>query len=272
MTPAPAPSESITALLAQARLGEAVATATTRVKSKPLDTTARILLADLLCLQGSIETADAQLQIASQLASAEAVGIARLRGLLRAEAARRAWFRQGAVPTFLAPPTPRQQQALRLAVAWRAGDADTAAGQLAELERSQIGCRGTCDGAAFDDFRDADDLMQENIETLGTNGQYYWLAPQALARLTFTPPRHPRDLMWRRARAVFRSGEEAELYLPAQYCTDAADDDHRLARRTDWTTSLGGITRGRGQRVLIVGDEPRAVMEIREISFSGADA
>jgi type VI secretion system protein ImpE len=272
MTPALGPSESITALLAQARLGEAVAAATTRVKSKPLDTTARILLADLLCLQGAIEAADAQLQIASQLASAEAVGIARLRGLLRAEAARQAWFKQGAVPSFIAPPTPRQQQALRLAIAWRVGDADAAAGQLAELERSQIACHGTCDGAAFDDFRDADDLMQENIETLSSNGQYYWLTPQALARITFTPPRRPRDLMWRRARAVFRSGEEVELHLPAQYCTDAADDDHRLARRTDWTTSLGGVTLGCGQRVLVVGGEPRAVMEIGEISFAGTDA
>src|SRR6516164_841223 len=108
-------SESITALLAQARLGEAVAAAATHVKSKPMDTTARLLLADLLCLQGAIEAADAQLQIAGQLASAEAVGIARLRGLLRAETARRAWFKQGAVPSFLEPPTPRQQQALRLA-------------------------------------------------------------------------------------------------------------------------------------------------------------
>jgi type VI secretion system protein ImpE len=272
MTPAPAPSESITALLAQARLGEAVAAATTRVKSKPLDTTARILLADLLCLQGAIETADAQLQIASQLANAEAIGIARLRGLLRAEAARRAWFKQGAVPTFLVSPTPRQQQALRLAIAWRAGDAEAAAGQLAVLERAQIACHGTCDGTTFDDFRDADDLLQENIETLGTNGQYYWLAPQALSRLTFAPPRHPRDLVWRRARAVFRSGEEAELHLPAQYCTDEADDEHRLARRTDWTTSLGGVTLGRGQRVLMVGGEPRPVLEIGEISFADADA
>jgi type VI secretion system protein ImpE len=272
MAPAPDPCESITALLAQARLGEAVAATTTRVKSKPMDTTARILLADLLCLQGAIELADAQLQIAGQLASAEAVGIARLRGLLRAEAARRAWFKRGAMPTFPVPPTPRQQQALRLAVAWRAGDADAAAGQLAELERAKIACSGTCDGVAFDDFRDADDLLQENIEALGTNGQYCWLAPQALARLTFTPPRRPRDLLWRRARAIFRSGEEAELYLPAQYCIDAADDDHRLARRTDWTTSLGGIALGRGQRVLVVGDEPRAVMEIGEISFADSNA
>jgi type VI secretion system protein ImpE len=90
--------------------------------------------------------------------------------------------------------------------------------------------------------------------------------------LTFTPPRRPRDLLWRRARAIFRSGEEAELYLPAQYCIDAADDDHRLARRTDWTTSLGGIALGRGQRVLVVGDEPRAVMEIGEISFADSNA
>ena len=272
MTTVPCPSESITTLLAQTRLGEAVAAARARVKSKPLEATARILLADLLCLQGAIEVADAQLRIASQLASAEAAGIARLRGLLRAEAARRAWFGQGAVPSFLVSPTSRQQQTLRLTLAWRTGDIDAAAAQLAELERSQIACQGRCDGVAFDDFRDADDLLQDNVETLGTNGQYYWMAPQALMHLTFTPPRHPRDLMWRRARAVFRSGEQADLYLPAQYCSDAAEDDHRLARRTDWTTSCGGVTVGCGQRVLVVGGEPRAIMDIGEISFAGSEA
>jgi protein involved in temperature-dependent protein secretion len=59
------PNETIATLLLQARLAEAAVQATDRVKANPLDTTARILLADLLCLQGAFERADAQLQIAS---------------------------------------------------------------------------------------------------------------------------------------------------------------------------------------------------------------
>ena len=58
------------------------------VKANPLDTTARILLADLLCLQGALERADAQLRIASHHALDDAIGITQLCGLIRAEGAR----------------------------------------------------------------------------------------------------------------------------------------------------------------------------------------
>jgi type VI secretion system protein ImpE len=263
----PRPTVSIAALLTQARLAEAVDEATSAVKSNPLDTAARILLADLLCLQGALERADAHLQIASQHAPAEAVSIARLRGLLRAEAIRAAWFKDGILPSFIGAPTPRQQQALRLAIALRANDAVEARGLLDDLERTHVARRGACDGAAFDDFRDVDDLVQDNIETLGTNGQYYWIAPDILTSLSFVAPRYPRDLLWRRARAVFRDGQEAELRLPAQYWQAIAADDHRLGRRTDWITSIGGLVLGCGQRILLLGGEPRGVMDIAQISF-----
>jgi type VI secretion system protein ImpE len=268
MTSSPRPAAaSIATLLTQARLTEAVDEAMTAVKSRPLDTTARMLLAYLLCLQGALERADAHLQIASQHAPAGAFAIARLRGLLRAEAARRAWFKEGALPSFLGAPTPRQQQTLRLAVALRASDAAEARSLLDGLERTHVARCGACNGIAFDDFRDVDDLIQDNIETLGTNGLYYWIAPDALTSLSFAAPRYPLDLLWRRARAVFRNGQEAELRLPAQYWQETAADDHRLGRRTDWIASVGGLMLGRGQRVLLLGGEPRGVLDIAQISF-----
>jgi type VI secretion system protein ImpE len=267
MTPSPSRTALIGPLLAQARLSEAVDAATDAVRSSPGDTPARILLADLLCLQGALDRADAHLQIAGRQSPAEAVGIAKLRGLLRAEAARAAWFRDGAPPSFIGAPTPRQQQALRLALALRAGDAAGTRGLLDDLERTHVARRGACDGTAFDDFRDADDLVQDNIETLGANGQYYWIAPEALANLKFAAPRRPRDLMWRHGMARLRNGQETELWLPAQYRHESAAEDHRLARRTDWIASIGGLVRGCGQRIVLLGSESRGFMDISEISF-----
>lgn len=264
------PTETIATLLFQARLAEAAAQATDQVKANPLDTTGRILLADLLCLQGAFERADAQLQIASHHAPDDAIGIAQLCGLIRAEAARRAWFKDGALPSFLGPPTARQQKALQLALAFRAADATATACLRKELERMHVARRGSCNGVSFDDFRDADDLVQDNIEAVSANGKYYWLAPDALASLTFAAPRYPRDLMWRRTRAVFHGGEQFELRLPAQYFDEAAADEHRVAQQTDWIASIGGLVLGRGQRILMIGGEPQSMMDIRHLCFDGA--
>jgi type VI secretion system protein ImpE len=270
MTPSLQPTETIATLLLQARLTEAVVQATNSVKANPLDTTARILLADLLCLQGAFERADAQLQIASHHAPDDAIGIAQLCGLIRAEAARRAWFNGGALPSFIGPPTQRQQNALQLTLALRAADAAATTSLREELERTHVARHGSCNGVSFDDFRDADDLMQDNIEAVCANGKYYWLAPDALLSLTFAAPRYPRDLMWRRTRAVFHSGEQVELRLPAQYFDEAAADAHRVAQQTDWIASIGGLVMGRGQRILMIGGEPQGIMDIRHLCFDGA--
>jgi type VI secretion system protein ImpE len=264
------PTETIATLLLQARLTEAVVQATDQVRASPLDTTARILLADLLCLEGAFERADAQLQIASHHAPDDAIGIAQLRGLIRAEAARRAWFKDGALPSFIGPPTPRQQKTMQLALALRATDATATASLREELERTHVARLGSCNGVSFDDFRDADDLVHDNIEAVCTNGKYYWLAPDALASLTFAAPRYPRDLMWRRTRAAFQSGEQFELRLPAQYFDEAAADAHRVAQQTDWIASIGGLVLGRGQRIFMIGGEPQGMMDIRHLCFEGA--
>jgi type VI secretion system protein ImpE len=270
MTPSLDSSGTIAQLLAQGRLVDAVAQATAAVKSCPADTAARILLADLLCLEGALDRADAHLQIASQQAPAEAVGIAQLRRLVRAEAARRAWYVDAALPNFVGAPSERQRRALQLALAVRAGDATEAAALLGSLERTHVPHHGTCDGSPFDDFRDADDLLQENVELLSPNGRYYWIEPQALASLTFTAPRRPRDLLWRHAKAVFRNGEQNDLRLPARYWDEASLDAHRLVHRTDWVPATGGIMRGRGQRVFITGDEVRGLMDITQLTFREA--
>jgi type VI secretion system protein ImpE len=260
-------NETIATLLLQARLAEAAVQATDQVKANPRDTTARILLADLLCLQGAFERADAQLQIASHHAPDDAIGIAQLCGLIRAEVARRAWFEDGALPSFLGQPTPRQQTALQMALALRAADATATACLREELERTHVARRGSCNGVSFDDFRDADDLVQDNIEAVCANGKYYWLTPDALVSLTFAAPRYPRDLMWRRTRAVLHSGEEVELRLPAQYFDEAAADEHRVAQQTDWIASIGGLVLGRGQRTLMIGGEPQGMMDIKYLRF-----
>ena len=43
-------------------------------------------------------------------------------------------------------------------------------------------------------------------------------------------------------------------------------------RKTDWHTGNGGPMRGIGQRLFLVGDEARSILELRQISFAPAEA
>jgi type VI secretion system protein ImpE len=57
------------------------------------------------------------------------------------------------------------------------------------------------------------------------------------------------------------------LYLPYD---GTQPDTIRLGRATDWTDGTGGPVRGLGQRMFLVGEEGRSVMELAALTFAGA--
>lgn len=252
-------------LLAAGRLDEAVAAAGRSVKARPGDAAARMTLAELLILQGALDRAEAQLQIAAEQAPAEAPALAILRHLLRGAVARVAWYETGAVPDFVDGPTPRQAEAMRLALAVRSGDAEAAGTALAALE-AMPPVRARIDDGAAQEVRDACDLSQAGFEALTLAGRYLWLAPERIESLTFAAPKRPRDLLWRRAEARLRDGREATFLVLAQYHDPEAGEAERLARETAWIAAPGGVVRGRGQRVWLVGEEARDLLTIERIA------
>ena len=109
---------------------------------------------------------------------------------------------------------------------------------------------------AFDDLRDADDLLAGSFEVLTTTGKYFWIPTERVQTLEFHPPKRPRDLLWRRASMSVADGPDGEVYLPAIYAADdAMTDALRLGRETDWREAEGGPVRGVGQRLFIVGED-----------------
>ena len=105
----------------------------------------RILLAELLMLVGNLERADVLLDAAGALDPSAAVVVSEFRQLLRAETARRQFWRDGRVPEVVGTPTAQEREALAPVVAWRAGDlrCGAAGGQ----------CRGVATGGAGADRR-----------------------------------------------------------------------------------------------------------------------
>ncbi len=250
-------------------LAEAIATLIEQVRSTPTDRGKRMFLAELFCFAGDLERADKQLDVLFQPDAPDLMVITLFRQLLRGETARREVFAQGRVPEFIAQPAEDIKQHLQASILVREGKLTEAAELLAKAEATRSAVTGTCDGTAFDDLRDLDDLTAPVLEVITANGNYYWVPLDTVELLEFHKPERTRDLYWRPAHLIVRDGPDGVVYVPTLYHGShaAADDAVKLGRRTDWS---GGDTepyRGLGLRELLVGDSARSVLEIGTVTF-----
>jgi type VI secretion system protein ImpE len=250
------------------RLDDAVAAAQAALRKAPTDINARVLLGELLAFTGNLERADVVLDAASAIDPSTALVVAEFRQLIRADMARRQLFRDGRVPEFLSDPTETQRLQLAALVALRGGDAAEALRQTEAAEAARPRAPGKHGDAAFDDMRDADDMLAGSFEVLTTTGKYFWIPTERVQTLEFHPPKRPRDLLWRRASMSVAQGPDGEVYLPAIYVADdPLSDPLRLGRETDWREAEGAPVRGVGQRLFIVGEDAVPMMELGNFRF-----
>jgi type VI secretion system protein ImpE len=259
-------------LFASGDLGGAIDVVTAQVKKQPTDQNSRGLLAEFLCIAGELERADKLLEVLGNQDAEAAPALALVRQVLRAELARREFFTAGRVPEFIGEPTTLLQQHLRAAVLLHDGERAQAAELLAEAELARPAVSGECNGQAFDDLRDLDDLTAPFFEVLTTTGSYYWIPIERLVSVEFLPPQRPRDLIWRRARMMVSDGPEGEVVVPAVYANPSAEsgDQVRLGRVTDWHGGDGEPVLGVGQRTFLVGEDALPIMQLQTIDFSTA--
>ena len=254
------------------KLTEAVAQQNEEVRSHPTDVERRSFLCELLCLSGNLERADTQLEAIENMQKGTAPALSLIRQLIRAEKTRVEIHNQGRAPEFLGQPSQHAQLILQAALASRSGDgAETARlSEAAEEARSRV--TGTCDGAAFDDFRDLDDFMGGIFEVLTSTGRCMWIPMESVVSVELDAPSRPLDLLWRPALMNVRNGPEGRVYLPTIYTFqgEGFDDAARLGRRTDWIPSgTNGAVHGMGLRTFLVGDDARSVLEITRVEIEG---
>lgn len=257
-------------LYQQAKLDAAIDGATQRVKSAPSDVDARLLLCDLLCFDQQLERAERQIEVLVEQDAGLAPGTALYRQLIRAETFRRDVFQSGRAPEFLSDTPERLKLHLAASDALRQGEGREASDLLREADDARSGVRGLCDGMPFDDFRDLDDVTAAFLEVLTVNGKYYWVGWERIERLEFHPPQYLRDLLWRPAQMVIRDGPEALVFVPVLYVGThrSGDAEARVGRKTEWIEAGAGIMRGVGQRMLLVGDNDKAILSLGEVAFS----
>jgi type VI secretion system protein ImpE len=255
-------------------LAGAVAAATDEVKRHPTQTSPRGLLAELLCFAGELERADKQLDAIGHQDPQAMLGISLLRQLVRAELSRQEFYLQGRLPEFLGPPPAHVRLALEASICVREGKPGEAAAKLGKAEQLRPHLQGTDGDKPFDDFRDVDDLTSTFLEVFTSTGKYYWIPNERVERIEFHAPERPRDLLWRRAHMIVIEGPDGEVFVPTLYYGSHADKDDRikLGRMTDWRGGEGEPVRGFGQRLFLVGEEARSILEIQEITFMHPEA
>ncbi len=245
----------------------ALAAATAAVKAAPADADARWLLAELMLFAGEAERADKMLDAAALHDPNPAV--LEFRRLLRAEVVRGQVLRDGRAPKYQGDDaTPAQQAALRARVMLRAGDLAGAAEAAAEVESLRPRTPGRAGDTPFDDLRDADDVFAAEFEVLTTAGDHMLVPVERVRSLDFDAPRRPKDLFWRRCTIELKDGTEGLVFMPAIYLGAQPETDMglRLGRTTDWTEGAGPV-RGRGQRVLLAGEDALPIAAATTLVF-----
>ncbi|MEO1618690.1 MAG: type VI secretion system accessory protein TagJ, partial [Planctomycetota bacterium] len=260
-------SSSVMELYQAGKIGEAEEAALQFVKAHPADVPARFRLAELSCIAGNLERADRQLDTVGNQDAKAAIGAALWRQLVRAEVARRECFYEGRVPEFLGEPSASVKAHLEALTAFREGDVEAAAALIAGRESEcNLNQPVEVNGSQVSDLRDLDDLLGPVLEVHTTTGKYFWVDWNQILDLEVHTPERPFDLVFRRATLSIESGPDGEVYLPAIYVEPdrEADVDEQLllGRGTDWMDTEKGIVRGRGQKMLLAGDNDVALMEL----------
>jgi type VI secretion system protein ImpE len=257
-------------LFAAGQLSQAVTAALDEVKRKPTDFAARWRLAEFASLQGDLERAEKQLQALLTQFPDKLISIMLFRNLLRGEQARRDVASEGRVPEFLTEPTDALRASLAALVALRGGDGAEAAKQVAAAEAARQPLAGQWDGEAFDDLRDLDDVFGPVLEFITSDGKCAWLPLEHIVWLKMEPPARATDLIWRQADLMVHGGQRTKAFLPMIYPEThrEAHDALKLGRATEWKDAAPGVVRGIGQRMWLVGDEQRSLLEVKNLTIT----
>jgi type VI secretion system protein ImpE len=252
-------------------LQEAIVAALEDVRRFPAVSGKRNFLCELLCFDGALERADRQLDAMGQQDADTMLSINLFKQLIHAELARQEFFTRGRLPDFLdGDITPDLSKHLEAAILLRDNKSGEAARVLAASEEQRPTVSGTCNDQPFDDLRDLDDLTASFFEVLTDTGKYYWIPFGRVESIKLQAPERPRDLLWRPAELVVRGGPADAVFLPVLYPGTASesDDQLRLGRATDWRQDPDAPIRGRGQRVFLVGNDDRTILELQHLRIN----
>ncbi len=255
-----------TELYKAGRLQAAVDAQVQDVRANPADHGKRAFLFELLAFAGDWDRARRQIEAVTYPDPERGAAVDQYKKLLDAEDHRRRVFRDGVLPEFLIPPPDWVYPRLEAVNALRAGKPAEARALLDKSDAAAGAAAVTLNGKPAEGLRDCDDLFGPVLEVLA-HGGYYWLPLAQVDSLAANPPKFPRDLLWVPVKLAVKDGPAGDAFVPVRYpaTAEAADDQLKLARATDWKQEDGGPVRGVGLRLFLAGDDAVPVTEVREL-------
>jgi type VI secretion system protein ImpE len=254
------------------QLRAAIDQLTAEVKAKPTDVGRRIFLFELLCFAGQWDRAEKQLDVIGQQDVKAEVAVQAYRNNIAAERHRRRVFAEAVWPNFLVKPPDYVTLHLRAVAEIRGGNYDAAIQLLDRAEEERPALPGRFNDTAFEDFRDANDLVGPVLEVIARN-EYSWLPFEQIRGFEITEPARLRDLIWTNARietveAV--GGLTIECFIPALYCGSEAsgNDMLRLGRMTEWQPINDALATPTGLRLFLAGDKDLAIFDAKKVEFT----
>ena len=254
-------------------LGAAIEELTREVKANPGDLWRRTFLFELLCFAGEFDRAERQLDVVGHQSAQAEVGVQVYRNLLKAERARARLFSDGLQPHFLAEPPAYVDLHLAAINRVREGNIAKARQLLDQAEEERPALKGKLNGQPFPDFRDYNDVVGPVLELM-VQDKYTWLPLEQATYIEIPPPQQLRDLMWASVRVETTDGTIGEVFLPMLYANSSQhpNDQVKLGRMTDWKNLGEIIYFAFGLRLFLVGDEEKAILEVKTIEFDPAAA
>jgi type VI secretion system protein ImpE len=255
-------------LMDAAQLGPAIARLGEELRARPADRTARTFLFELLCFSDDFDRAERQLDVLGHQ-DGDPLGVQVYRSLLAAERLRSRCWAEGVRPRFVLDPPAMVELHLEALDLVRQGRLVEAREALDRAGTMQAPLRGTVGGAAFGEFRDADDILAPVLEVVSSAG-YFWVPWEHIQHLAVSTPRNLRDLLWTPADLATFDGQLGQVFLPNFYPGTGShpDDLVRLGRTTVWQDLGAGIVRGAGPKVFLAGDEPFTLPELGVVQFA----
>jgi type VI secretion system protein ImpE len=262
------------------KLQAAIEEVTREVKANPTDSSRRIFLFGLLCFAGEWDRAEKQLDVIGDQDPQSDIGARIYRQNIAAERKRARTLAGAEFPDFILEPPAYIALQLKALSQIGAGEFTEARNLLDRAAEESPALAGTLDGEPFQNFRDADDLINCVMEVF-LQGEYIWLPFEQIRSIEIFPPTHLRDLIWAQARIQTTGGVskdkggdaepgDLEVFIPVLYANSHQDenDQARLGRMTDWRQLGDEVYTGIGQRLFLTGAEDKAILEIKTVEFS----
>jgi type VI secretion system protein ImpE len=240
------------------------------VRAHPEDAKLRTYLFQLLAVQGDWQRALNQLQVAAQLSAAALPMAQTYREAIRCEVFRGEVFAGKRTPQILGEPP--AWMGLLVESLDKLGHGNVAAAESSRAQAFDLAPAkaGSIDGRPFEWIADADPRLGPVCEAI-IDGKYYWVPFERMAAIKIDPPSDLRDVIWIGAQLKLATGAWQVALIPARYPgTELADKDAlRLSRMTTWQQLGPESFVGIGQRMWATDVGEFALLDTREITFSG---